>query len=221
MAERGRGGRAGPRGLSREAMVQGAIALMEESGDEGFSLRKLAQRLACDPMALIYHFGSKEGLERAMADALNAELAPAAASLPWRTRLADLASQYRRVAVRYPRTFPLLQRFWVTGPADYVHAETIYAAFAEAGFTGADLVDACFGWYAAILGLAAAEAGGLLRPAGPAELAEVEALPAEAFPLTKQLLPAFRAQEAGRAYALAVESLIDGLARRAGGRGAG
>jgi AcrR family transcriptional regulator len=188
---------------------------MEEAGQDGFSLRKLAARVGCDPMAVLYHFGSRLGLERAMADALNAQLVAPERKRPWRERLLDLAQQYRALASRYPRTFPLLQRFWVTGPADYHHAEEVYAALAEAGFGQQGMVDACFGWYAAVLGLAAAEAGGLLRPPSDAQLAEVEGLPEADFPLTRQLLPAFRAQEPDRAFRLMVEAMLDGLERQA------
>jgi len=205
--------RSGPRGLSPDAISRAAVDLMEEGGEAGFSLRKLGQRVGCDPMAVLYHFGSKEGLERAMADALNAELKPVGRDRPWRERLADLAHQYRELAKRYPRTFPLLQRFWVTGPADYAHAEMIYEALADAGFDDERLVDLCFGWYAAVLGLAAAEAGGLLKPASFEQLAEVEALPDGAFALTKRLLPAFQSQEPGRAYALLIDLILNGIAQ--------
>jgi len=205
--------RSGPRGLSPDAISRAAVDLMEEGGEAGFSLRKLGQRVGCDPMAVLYHFGSKEGLERAMADALNAELKPVGRDRPWRERLADLAHQYRELAKRYPRTFPLLQRFWVTGPADYAHAEMIYEALADAGFDDERLVDLCFGWYAAVLGLAAAEAGGLLKPASAEQLAEVEELPDDAFALTKRLLPTFRAQEPGRTYALLVDLILNGIAQ--------
>lgn len=203
--------RSGSRGLSRDAIARAAVELMEEGGEAGFSLRKLGRKVGCDPMAVLYHFGSKEGLERAMADALNAELRPVGRDRPWRERLADLAHQYRELAKRYPRTFPLLQRFWVTGPADYTHAEMIYEALADAGFDDERVMDLCFGWYAAVLGLAAAEAGGLLKPAGAEQIAEVEALPDDKFAITKRLLPAFRAQEAGRAYALLIDMILNGI----------
>lgn len=203
--------RSGPRGLSPDVIARVAVELLDQGGEAGFSLRKLGQKVGCDPMAVLYHFGSKEGLERAMADTLNAELKPAERDRPWRERLAHLAHQYRGLAHRHPRTFPLLQRFWVTGPADYAHAETIYEALSDAGFDDERMVDICFGWYAAVLGLAAAEAGGLLRPADLEQLAEVEALPDGDFPLTRRLLPAFRRQQAGRTYARTVDLLLDGI----------
>ena len=54
-----------------------------------FSVRKLAQSVGCDPMSVLYHFKSKEGLSRAIANALSRSLVPVDPSLPWRERLRD------------------------------------------------------------------------------------------------------------------------------------
>ena len=190
-----------------------AVELMEEQGEDGFSIRKLGSRVGCDPMAVLYHFRSKVGLERAMADALNAKLRPVDPKAHWRTRLDDLAHQYRELALCYPQTFPLLMRFWVTGPADYKHAEMIYQALADAGLTDRQMVDVCFGFYASILGLAVAEIGGMLKPATPENIAEVKDLSPEAFPVTTRLIPAFEQQEPGRVYAQMIEMILDGIER--------
>ena len=206
-------GRPGPRGLSADTIVQAAVTVMEEAGADGFSVRKVGTRVGCDPMAVLYHFKSRAGLERAMADLLTAEIEAAPADQPWRDRLTHWAHQYRALALRYPQTFPLLLRFWVTGPADYRNAEMVYGALVDAGFENERLVDVCFGLYANILGLAAAEAGGLLRPAAADYLAEVRILPPEAFPITTRLLPQFAAQQPGRVYSLMVQILLDGIAR--------
>ncbi|MDX2147611.1 MAG: TetR/AcrR family transcriptional regulator [Planctomycetota bacterium] len=209
-----RAGSGGPKGFSPEVLIRIALDLHEKEGPEGFGVRALARCVGCDPMAVIYHFGSKEGLERAMADAINAELRLLDRSVGWRDRLRGLAMQYRDLALRYPRSFSLLTRFWVTGPADYRHAEEVYAALKDAGNNSEAVVDLCFGWYASVLGLATAEAGGLLRPASEAQLREVRALSPTQFPITTGLLSQFERQEAGRVYALMVDMLIEAIASR-------
>lgn len=201
----------GPRGLSPDDIVAAAVDLMEEQGADGFSIRKLAAKVGCDPMAIHYHFKSKTGVERAMADALNAKLRPVDATAPWQARLSGLAHQYREIALRYPNTFPLLQRFWVTGPADYRHAEMIHQALADAGLDDRQAVDICFGFYASVLGLASAEIGGLLKPATSADIDEVRSLPATEFPATTRLIPAFEQQQPGRVYAVMIEMLLTGI----------
>lgn len=205
--------RPGPKGLAPADIVKSAIALLEKEGEAGFSIRKVAAAVGCDPMAVLYHFKSKAGLERAMADALNSELQPVDPTAPWRERLAGLAHQYRKLALRHPRTFPLLLRFWVTGPADYRHAEMIYQALADAGFDDRRTVDICFGWYASILGLAAAEVGGLLQPPTAENLEEVRSLDSADFPATTRLAATFADQEPGQIYDLMIETFLQGLER--------
>ena len=205
--------RSGPKGLEPDEIVAAAIEVLEDEGPGGFSVRKVATRIGCDVMAVLYHHKSKDGLERAMADALNARLRPVDPTAPWRTRLADLAHQYRGLALAFPKTFPLLLRFWVTGPADYRHAEMVYRALEDAGLNDRALVDCCFGWYASVLGLATAEAGGLLKPATADVLAEVERLPPADYPTTTRLLPAFRSQQDGRSFELMIETILTGIER--------
>ena len=74
-----------------------------------------------------------------------------------------------------------------------------------------DMVDICFGWYASLLGLAAAEVGGLLKPATLDIIDEIERLPSEQFPVMTKLLPAFADQKAGRAYEMIVEIVLNGI----------
>jgi AcrR family transcriptional regulator len=201
----------GPRGLDPVKIVLTAIAVLEKESAAGFTVRKVALKSGCDPMTVLYYFKSKTGLERAMADALNEKLIPVDGNVPWRERLANLAEQYRTLALKYPRTFPLLLQFWVTGPADYRHAEMVYQALYDAGLQDQDVLDFCFGWYASVLGLAAAEAGGLLQPADAAALAEARALPPKHFPSTVRLLDEFARQTPGRVYALMVGTTLDGI----------
>jgi hypothetical protein len=67
------------------------------------------------------------------------------------------------------------------------------------------------------LGLAAAEAGGMLRPAGAAEAAEMDALDAARFPATRALAPHFRALDPEAAAAAGVAALLEGIAAAAKG----
>lgn len=174
-------------------------------------MRKVAARVGCDPMAVLYHFGSKDGLERAMADAINAELVPVNPAKPWKDRLRDLTQQYRKLAHRFPHSFTLLWRFWATGRADYTQMEMLYQALRDAGLKDKHIVDICCGWYAAVLGLITAEIGGLLKPADASVIAEVEALSAVEFPHTTSLLPLLRQEKDQRACDLMLEIIFDGI----------
>jgi AcrR family transcriptional regulator len=207
--------KSGPRGLNPDVIVAAALAVYDAGGPADFSMRKVAARVGCDPMAVLYHFGSKDGLERAMADAINAALTPVDHRKPWKQRLRDLTQQYRRLAQRFPHSFQLLMRFWATGRGDYRHLEMLYQTFRDAGLKDQHVVDVCCGWYAAVLGLVLAETGGLLVPADAIVIAEVEALPPQEFPHTTSLLPLLRNEKEYRACDLTLETLLNGIEKLA------
>lgn len=119
--------------LESDALVRAALSEMERTGIDGFSLRAAARAIGCDPATLIYRFGSREGLERAVADRLHAEIGRLDPDHPWRDRLLVMARQYRAVAQTYPRTFPVLMRYWTTGPRDLLLTEDCFRALSDAG----------------------------------------------------------------------------------------
>lgn len=207
----------GPRGLDKDAIVAAALALLEEVGEAAFSVRKLAQSIGCDPMSVLYHFKSKEGLSRAIANALSRSLVPVDDALPWRERLRDLARQYRSLALARPVAFGLLQRHMSTGPADLAHVEAVHRALVDAGIPHAALPTVCVGWYASVIGLAAAEAGGLTRAANDVELAEMDALSDAGHPLVKAAAPLYAVLDPAVVHETMLEVLLDGIARQAGG----
>ncbi|KWF76109.1 TetR family transcriptional regulator [Burkholderia cepacia] len=205
----------GPRGLDKDAIVAAALALLEDVGEAAFSVRKLAQSVGCDPMSVLYHFKSKEGLSRAIANALSRSLVPVDATLPWRERLRDLARQYRALALRYPAAFALLQRHMSTGPADLAHIEAVHRALADAGIPRAALPSVCVGWYASVIGLAAAEAGGLTRAANDVELSEMAALSDAAHPLVKAAAPLYAQLDPAAVHDTMLDVLLDGIEKQA------
>ncbi|MBJ7263488.1 MAG: TetR/AcrR family transcriptional regulator [Burkholderiaceae bacterium] len=199
------------RGLSKEKIVLAAVELMESLGETGFSLRKLGQQMGCDPMTVLYHFTSKEGLNRAMADWLTAQLVEIDADQPWDRRLHDLAHQYRGLALKYPNTFGLMQRFLHTGMADFRLIETTHRAFRDAHIAEQDIPKMSLAWHATVYGLAMAEIDGLIRQATAEDLIEVEQLSDRDFPLTKQLMPLYVALDTDATFELAVNVWHEGI----------
>jgi AcrR family transcriptional regulator len=166
------------RTLDRAAIVDAALKEMDEAGEVGFSLRKVAARAGCDPMAVIYHLGSRYGLERAVADAITGQVPLPDRGKPWREQLSAIADGYRQVALRHPRSFPLLQRFWTTGPSDYVILDRIYGCLDQTGLALEQVKDCGIFFVSAVMGFCTAEARGMLSlevpPASASELAELD-----------------------------------------------
>lgn len=62
--------------IRREAIIDAAIALLDEVGLDGLTMRRLGQALNIQAPSLYWHFPNKEALIDAMADALIAGVAP-------------------------------------------------------------------------------------------------------------------------------------------------
>ncbi len=201
--------RRGQRGLIEADLVEGALAEIERNGLDGFSMRCAARAIGCDAATLIYHFGSKEGLERAVSDRLHGEIKAPARRLPWQKRLIALARQYRRAAQKYPEAFPLLLRFWSSGPRDLGVAEIWNEALVDAGLSDHAIPAVSFATYAAILGLCTGEARGMLGR--PAKLSDAEENKLTQLPISQRLVPHFESLRADAVFDAAITLLISGI----------
>jgi AcrR family transcriptional regulator len=67
---RPRGRPARGQGVTREAILDAALALLDEDGDAGLTMRRLAARLGVTPMSLYHHVSDRAGLLRALSDRL-------------------------------------------------------------------------------------------------------------------------------------------------------
>jgi AcrR family transcriptional regulator len=87
--------------LSRDQILDAALALLVETGLGALTMRALARRLAIDPMAVYHYFPDKDALLAAAAERSFAALRPQMpASDNWRVRLRALARAYLRTLHR-------------------------------------------------------------------------------------------------------------------------
>ncbi len=206
--------RPGPRGLDPANLVKVALRVIKETGESDFSLRKVAVAAGVNPMTLIHHFGSKVGLDRAMADSLIALLAVPDETRPWKDCLRDLAQDYRRLAQDYPEVFPRLADFYVTGPADARVAEHVYRALLGAGFPAARAASYLLGYYALVIGLCTAEIRGMLSAPPERKESDVRALAnyeSDELWATRMLLPEIAAVRTEEVFDTTLQAWLDGL----------
>jgi AcrR family transcriptional regulator len=67
---RPRGRPARGQGVTRDAILDAALALLDADGDAGLTMRSLAARLGVTPMSLYHHVTDRAGLLRALSDRL-------------------------------------------------------------------------------------------------------------------------------------------------------
>ncbi|MFI7720522.1 TetR/AcrR family transcriptional regulator, partial [Acinetobacter baumannii] len=84
---------------------------MARDGEAGFSVRKLAAHVGVDPMTVLHHFQSKDGLLRQIADHALATVDLPQPTGDWRADLQRVADGYRDLARRHPRIFHLHFRY--------------------------------------------------------------------------------------------------------------
>ncbi|MDK1708677.1 tetracycline resistance transcriptional repressor TetR [Serratia marcescens] len=88
--------------LTRETVLRGALALLNEIGIDALSTRRLAQHLGVQSPTLYWHFKNKAELLKAMAETImldHREEVPA--DMPWQDWVVTNAGNFRRALLAY------------------------------------------------------------------------------------------------------------------------
>jgi AcrR family transcriptional regulator len=96
------------RTLTRDGIVAAALALVEADGLSGLSTRKLGERLGVEAMSIYHHFPSKQHLLDALVDHAVATIPLDRPGADPEGQLRRLCYDYRAMARRFPRLFPLI-----------------------------------------------------------------------------------------------------------------
>ena len=94
--------------LSRDRVLEAAIALADVDGIEGLSMRRLAQELGVEAMSLYHYFRSKDKLLGGMLDVVFSEFERPAQHGDWRDAMRTSASSAHHVLLRHPWACGLL-----------------------------------------------------------------------------------------------------------------
>ncbi|HLU59532.1 MAG TPA: TetR/AcrR family transcriptional regulator [Pseudonocardia sp.] len=143
--------------LSRERIVEAAVALLDAEGVEGFSMRALAARLRAGTMSLYEYVAGKEDVLDLALDAVLGEIEPAGPDEPWREALSGQLTRARAVMRRHPWVPALAATRPLVGPNALAGSERFYAALAQAGLSGPTLPAAVGALYFYAYGFVAAE----------------------------------------------------------------
>ena len=94
-------------GLNRSLVLQTALRMVDEEGLDALSMRRLATRLGCSPMALYRYATGRAELLDGVVETVFA-LFTVADGDDWRDALRETAHSFRRVALLHPNVVPLL-----------------------------------------------------------------------------------------------------------------
>jgi AcrR family transcriptional regulator len=121
--------------LTRQRVLEAAIALADEAGRQALSMRKLGEALGVEAMSLYGHVASKDDLLDAMVDEVFAEIDLAADARSWRTAMRRRAISARDVLSRHPWAVPLMQSRTTPGPNTLGHHDALIGRLRGAGFS--------------------------------------------------------------------------------------
>ena len=120
--------------LNHEVIVERALAVLDERGPDGLTVRGLAAELGVGPMALYTYFRSKDELLDAVRDQVLRGLANAQADGDWSDRLRAIGTNLYRLLVAHPTLIHLFATRSLAGHEAAEATEAQLAALRDAGF---------------------------------------------------------------------------------------
>lgn len=176
-----------PKKFTREQLQAAALALVDDQGLAGLTMRSLAAALGTGPMTIYNYVDGREGLEQLVTEAVMADASWAIEpSGGWDDEVLAVAEGMWRAVRAHPHAIPLILTRRSLDRATLEAAEALLLALARGGRSGPELLVAFRTVSAFIAGFAQNElAGPLSRSRGEDLTAitdRVAALPPERFP---------------------------------------
>jgi AcrR family transcriptional regulator len=122
------------RRLSRERVLEAAIAHADGGGLQVLTMRTLAEMLGVAPMALYRHVASKDDLIDAMVDVVFGEIGVPGGGGDWKTSMRRRAIAIRDTLSRHPWAVGLMESRRRPGPANLRHHDAVIGRLRAAGF---------------------------------------------------------------------------------------
>ena len=133
-----RGDRGERRPLTRDAIVDAALTLLDREGLAGLSMRKLAQELGAGAASLYWHVGDKEELLSLLLDRIVGEGEPPEPDpANWQEQVKEMARESRRLLQSHRDAAQISMGRIPAGPHSMPVLERYLAVLAAAGLPAA------------------------------------------------------------------------------------
>ena len=121
--------------LSRERILDTAVALADGGGVEAASMRKIAQELGVVPMALYKHVANKDELLDGMIDVVVAQIDPPEPGLDWKPAVRARILSARRALLRHPWASRVMESRAQPTPTVLAYMDSMIAMLRAGGFS--------------------------------------------------------------------------------------
>jgi AcrR family transcriptional regulator len=121
--------------LSRERVLDGAMAIADAGGIGSLTIRSLAPELGVKPMSVYHYVANKDEIIDGIVDRVYGEMELPSAEGDWRAEMHRRCTSAREVLGRHPWAIPLLQSRTAPGPATLHHHDAVIACLRGPGLS--------------------------------------------------------------------------------------
>jgi AcrR family transcriptional regulator len=198
--------------LSRERVLEAALALVDEEGLESLSMRRLGEALGVQAMSLYRHVAGKDDLLDGVQGAVLAEMEHPRVNGSLAERATAWSRALRGALMRHPKTIPLFSSRPVTDVVALRQVEAALASLTEAGASDQEALGLYQTMLAFVIGSAVLE----LTPRAPVAMSS-EALDDPHLPTLRRLAAVGRQLSPEAEFEAGLAILAAGVAARAQG----
>ncbi|GAA5085501.1 TetR/AcrR family transcriptional regulator C-terminal domain-containing protein [Nocardia iowensis] len=206
--------------VTRAAVLDAALAIIDSDGVEGLSMRRLADKVGRDPMVIYRHVPNKAAVLDGVAEIIIAKLSVDPTAADWDAQLRAVARDFRELALAHPRVVPLLVTrplatpLGLRPPSVVRPLEDMLALLTRAGFSGADALHIYRALFGFLYGHVLNELQEVVeRPDETDEVLRLglHRLPISEFPLLRELAPLLAAYDGAAELERGLDILLTGL----------
>ena len=200
-------------GLSRERILEAAVALVDAEGLDALSMRRLGKELGVEAMSLYNHVPNKAALLDGLVDHVVARVPIDPRHDNWADQIRMMARAYRSVAKQHPHIVPLLSTRPFTGLKQLGPIDYAFGCLREAGFTDAETLHAFRSLSSFATGYMLAETGGSFGtgPITEAQSPDLQELNLDDYEHITALIPEMIACDLDEEFEFGLETIIEGL----------
>ncbi|CAJ1496528.1 TetR family transcriptional regulator [[Mycobacterium] kokjensenii] len=206
--------------LTRAAIREAALAVIDRDGIAALSMRSVAQLLGVDAKSLYHHVTDKDDLLDAVAEHLLGQLRVPAATGVLRTDLTALAHEFRRVTLAHPEAASLVLTRQLSTLSGLAPVEAILSVLRRAGADPEHAVHLVRVLVAGLIGILMREvsAGPTFGSSDPADIAARQrALEDSGLPEVTAAAPYLARFDSDREFDSAIDLFVDVVASRLAG----
>ncbi|MCU0270464.1 MAG: TetR/AcrR family transcriptional regulator C-terminal domain-containing protein [Acidimicrobiales bacterium] len=196
--------------LTRERVIDAAVAYVDEHGIEALSMRKLGRVLGVEAMSLYNHVRNKDDLLDGVLGRVMSGIPVPDRGLAWDDRLRAVARGLRDAGHRHPGAFPLFGMREVRSVEAFGPLEAAYEIFRDAGLDDDAALDAFLASASFVIGFVITELG-TWREIAAADTIAFERIDLREHPRLAEMGLALRRRDAERQFEFGLAALILGL----------